>query len=145
VTAEVVLADLLARLDTSDPDGCWLVPGASARYPSVYVEGRVVLVSHLLLAVGPGQVRRHTCDLRRCVNRRHLVTGTRADNSRDMVDRGRSLRGERSPTAKLTDDQARTLRRRLTAGETGRALAREYGVSQATVSLIRHRRAWAHV
>lgn len=38
------------------------------------------------------QVVRHTCDNRRCQNPKHWLTGTQAQNLRDMVDRGRSTR-----------------------------------------------------
>ena len=151
MTPEALLeARVWPRVDRSDPDACWIWPGTtSSGYASVGYGPRGAerrfLVTHLLLDVPPGWVRRHTCDVRRCVNPRHIVPGTRQQNSRDMVERGRSLRGERSPTAKLTDLQAVLIRLRLSYGETGRALAREFGVSEATVSFIRRRRAWAHV
>lgn len=37
-----------------------------------------------------GQVIRHSCDNPPCVNPGHLLPGTKADNSRDMVDRDRT-------------------------------------------------------
>lgn len=43
---------------------------------------------------------RHTCDNRACVRPEHLKPGTQAQNMRDMVERGRSLRGERHPMRK---------------------------------------------
>jgi hypothetical protein len=40
--------------------------------------------------VPPGKIVRHTCDNPPCVNPLHLMNGTSADNSRDMVLRGRT-------------------------------------------------------
>lgn len=51
---------------------------------------------------------------------------------------------KRSTTgAKITLDDARDIRRRLAGGETGRALAREYGITPQTVSEIKLRKIWA--
>jgi|ERR1035437_238457 hypothetical protein len=36
-----------------------------------------------------GMLVRHTCDNRPCINHNHLIIGTNAENSKDMVERGR--------------------------------------------------------
>lgn len=36
-----------------------------------------------------GKIVRHKCDNPKCINPEHLITGTVADNARDMDDRGR--------------------------------------------------------
>src|ERR1035438_2085813 len=43
----------------------------------------------------PGEVVRHKCDNPPCFLYEHLERGTKADNSRDMVERGRSGRKTR--------------------------------------------------
>ena len=87
----------------------------------------------------------HTCDVRACVNPRHLWPGTNAENSRDMCAKGRQAYGERHGLAKLTEDDVREIRRRLSAGATAYRLGREYGVDDGTIRLIRDRVTWRHV
>lgn len=91
-----------------------------------------------------GKVVRHKCDNPRCVNPEHLVIGTVQDNVADRVERGRNglrYKGETNCNAVLTPDDIRAIRRRK--GERG--LAKEYGVSRMTISLIQRRERWAHI
>jgi hypothetical protein len=53
------------------------------------------------------------------------------------------LRGERSPTAKLTTDGVRAIRARLDRGETLLAIAKDYGVDFTLISAIKRRKVWA--
>lgn len=57
------------------------------------------------------RVIRHTCDNRGCVNPRHLLAGTAADNTGDMIRRGRQAipRGEERGNTKLTDRAVREI------------------------------------
>ncbi len=47
-------------------------------------------------------------------------------------------RGDEHPSSKITEDQVLEIQRRILAGERQSALAAEFGVSPATVSLIKH-------
>lgn len=87
----------------------------------------------------------HRCDNPRCVNPEHLYDGTPADNARDRNDRGRTVApsGESHHAAVLNRESAAEIRRRNAAGETGAALAREFGVSKAAVYDIIAGRTWA--
>jgi len=89
----------------------------------------------------------HACDNRACVNPDHLFLGTHAENSRDMVSKGRQRRprttaGEAHGESKLTDAAVREIR---ASSLTGRALAAKFGVSESAVSLVRRGKSWSHV
>lgn len=62
----------------------------------------------------------------------NLSWGTRQDNANDRVLHGRSPRGERSGSHKLTEQDVLEIRRRC-GHETSRQLGREYGVSHTTI------------
>lgn len=105
----------------------------------------------------------HRCDNPPCCNPAHLYLGSHKDNMGDMGarrrqwlaarrDRGEAIsapvvseerraRGERVGTSKLTADQIDAIRKDT---RKQRDVAAEYGISQAQVWRIKHRRSWAH-
>jgi hypothetical protein len=98
-----------------------------------------------------GWLVRHRCDNPPCINPEHLLIGTVADNSRDMVERGRGRSGAfksfgtSNPAAKLNDEKVREIRDGLANGESTNSLAKKFGVSQSLISCIKRRKIWAHV
>ncbi|OBP75441.1 hypothetical protein BAE42_07630 [Mesorhizobium loti] len=71
-----------------------------------------------------------------------MYWGTNADNSADMIAHGRSTRGEKQPTSKLTEDDVRAIRK-LAGSMIQREIAEKFGVHIMTVNDILHRRRWA--
>lgn len=89
-----------------------------------------------------GLIIRHKCDNPKCVNPSHLESGTRLDNQRDMVERGRSCTGTKNGVAKLTDDDIRAIR----ASDEGlTACGRRFGITYQNVWMIQTGRTWRHV
>lgn len=76
----------------------------------------------------------HTCDNRWCVNPDHLFLGTHQDNSQDMIAKGRGLVREKNGATKLTQLQVDQIQK---DGRPQRVIAREYGVSQPLISLLK--------
>jgi len=103
--------------------------------------------------IAEGMVVMHLCDNPPCYRYDHLRIGTVAENNADRAAKNRSRagwenpfwlhkRGQEHSQAKLTEDQVRSIRHRLAQGEKGYVLAAEFGVSKATVSLIKNRKLW---
>jgi hypothetical protein len=128
--------------------GCWEWQAYVMRngYGQVGYNKRVLYTHRVAweLAFGdPGEgYVLHRCDNRKCVNPEHLFLGTFQDNMDDMVSKGRHAHGKRNGHVKLTEDQVKEIR---SSEETGRALAKRFGVSEATVSMAKHRKNWAHL
>jgi hypothetical protein len=101
----------------------------------------------------------HSCDRPECVNPWHLTDATPAENTADMIAKGRSPtrdalraaalvsapRGVRQWKAKLTDDRVREIRRRAADGEKTSAIARSMGVWPITVRRVVRGSHWRHV
>lgn len=110
----------------------------------------------------------HKCDWRSCIRPDHLFLGSDADNAADRDAKGRTrspgpmnpprgdghwsrlrpeqrARGSGHGRSKLREEQVVEIRRRGANGEEHLAIAQDYGVTRATVSLILERRTWRHL
>lgn len=106
-------------------------------------KGHSRLVHHVVLEafVGPrpvGMQARHVNEREKGNNRLdNLAWGTPRENEADKIRHGTSQHGERNHRAKLTNEQADTIR---ASSDSGVSLAAKYGVSEPVVSAIRHGR-----
>jgi len=92
--------------------------------------------------IPPGMHVLHRCDNPPCINVEHLFLGTNRENIADRVNKGRSASRERAPGAKLKEADITTIRYRLSNGESGRSIARDYRVDQSTISDINTGTTW---
>jgi uncharacterized protein YerC len=132
--------------------GCWEYSGT--RNPVGY--GRVPYLTKMLyahrvsyeLANGPITDDRyvcHRCDNPPCVNPAHLFLGTHRENMDDMLAKKRNPRGSRHYRAILDEAQAVEVIQRVAGGERYESIAKSYGVTKSTVSLIWRGDQWGHV
>ena len=133
-------------------DGCWLWTGYVdvLGYGIFRFQGGPKKAHRVawILSNGPipaGKHCLHGCDVRRCVNVHHLFLGSHQENMADRDAKGRQWdrRGEKHPSAKLT--QSDVIAIRASKGVPLRVLAEQHGVSLACVDAIRCRHTWKHV
>lgn len=92
-----------------------------------------------------GRMVLHSCHNPACVNPNHLSLGDHDENMRQMREAGRSVVGEKQPAAKLNDEKVMAIRRRVGAGETLCALAKEYAVTHQVVKKAAVGQTWSHL
>ena len=97
--------------------------------------------------IAPGLMVCHRCDTRACVNPGHLFLGTAYDNSSDMDQKGRGVRGrgEKNKHAKLTKLDVLAVRFLKSSGTRTNVLAAVYGVSTGHINKIARRFLWSHL
>lgn len=152
-------AEFWSYVDIRSPDECWPWNGhvrpdtgygrfwTSKGHITAHVEAYEQTSGRIDAPRGTtGVVVRHKCDNPRCVNPGHLVPGTQAQNVQDMVDRGRSTKGqnlgEENAASKLTAKQVRAIRNDR---RTQRDIGADYGISHTMVRYIKQRKAWSHI
>lgn len=85
----------------------------------------------------------HSCGNRQCVNPRHLRWATKSENAADRLTHGTDPRGSKNGNAKLSEADVREIVS-LRGIETGRSLAKRFGVTAAQISNIQLRRQWRY-
>lgn len=146
---------LEARLDMSDPNGCWEWTTArfyfghgqfkhTGLWPSAMAASRA---AWMIYRGDPGKLHvLHRCDNPPCCNPDHLFLGTPMDNKEDARQKGRHSHGMRQPKSKLVDVdilEIRLLHERKWLGRT--AIARAYSVSKGLIDMILAGKIWTHV
>lgn len=91
-----------------------------------------------------GLLIRHTCDVKMCINPKHLITGTHQDNANDKVERDRQAKGEGNGRAVLSDMQVYDIRFNSDK-KNNSELSREYPVSRRMIQNIRQGKNWVHI
>lgn len=141
------------KLSTTD---CWEWTSYKANfgYGKLRANGREVRAHRFSYEyfVGPipnGLCVLHKCDNPPCVNPKHLYIGTKRDNARDMIERGRAYQpptqGEYNSQAKLHDGDIHVIRYLVECGLKQTHVANFLGISKHQVNSIVHKRSWAHV
>jgi hypothetical protein len=150
-----LLIRFLTRIQVGEPGACWEWQGAKLKAGyGVLQRGRrsdgLITTHRLMWELFNGEPPTldicHHCDNPGCCNPDHLFEGTHADNFRDAAKKGRMRHGEDHRSAKLTERDVRSIRKRHSLGKVNyRELGLEYGVARETIGSVLNRRSWKHV
>lgn len=134
------------------PNGdCWLWTGNLNKdgYGMLSVAGRLTRAHIISYEMHNGPVEKglcvcHFCDVRECIRPDHLWLGTPRENAADMAQKGRAavIYGEANHASRLSEVQAQGI---LSDTRKQSVIAREYGVSPATVCMIKKGLRWPHL
>jgi hypothetical protein len=135
--------------------GCFVVnsikPGNNG-YLDTRIRGKRVSLHRYMYEecfgfIPEGMMVRHKCDNRQCINPEHLELGTHQDNMRDMVERGRSMKGKGSRMSKknLTKEDVMKIKFLLGAGLKQGDIAKKFNIHKESVSFINRGKTWKNV
>lgn len=141
------------KVDKTDSCWNWLACKDKLGYGQFWFNGKTILAYRASWMINKGQIPKnlcvlHKCDNPPCVNPNHLFLGTRQDNMRDMMNKGRGAdkRGEKHHLVKLTENKVDAIRKMYAAGNiTQIILGRLFSVDQSQISHIINRVNWNHI
>ena len=134
-------------------DDCLIWPYAKNAngYAQIKIKGKNFRVSRLICEKvnGPSPTDKHdaahSCGNGHlsCINPKHLRWATRKENMRDCIKHGTTNKGTRNGKAKLSVDDIIKIRESISISQ--RTLAKQFGVSQTQISMIRSNKCWTEL
>lgn len=90
-TRQEAIAFVLEHSIPEPNSGCllWLGHTSFGGYGQTNFDGKQGYTHRLICNAQPGEVARHSCDTPCCVEKKHILRGTHADNVADKVAKGR--------------------------------------------------------
>ncbi len=168
-----------SHIKVGSSEECWEWVGSrtSKGYGHVNYKGKTGGAHRVAFTLGGGMLTTekplilHSCDNPPCCNPKHLRAGSPAENTKDMLVKGRQAMGDRhgsrthpekisrgdahrakikvvrgeQRSKKLCNANVLEIRRLRSWGEPLRTIGETFGVSDTTVSEVCRRKTWSHI
>lgn len=142
------IIERLYRKVVHSESGCWIWGGArnSGGYGHLTINGVTKTANRVSWEEHNGPIPEgmyvlHRCDVRACINPKHLFLGSAKDNTHDAISKGRLNKvGEAHHNSKLTQAQVLEIRQNSKSHED---IAKEFGISKSHVSSIKNFQRWS--
>lgn len=133
--------------------GCWLwIAATKGRgYGHMKVNGKMVGAHRISYELYIGDLNNgdnvlHRCDNMKCVNPDHLFSGSCADNTRDMIAKGRVSLGEKLKQSKVSSKNVIEIRQLYKTGRySHRKIGDMFGISKSQAGGIIRGDYWKHI
>lgn len=139
------------NINNRNPNECWLWTASlhSNGYGQAMIGKHRTGAHRLSWIIHNGPIKKglqvcHRCDIRRCVNPSHLFLGSFTQNMKDMVEKGRSGKGEKNSQAKITAEEVIKIRE-MAKNNTHSKIASIFSLSRQSIGEIINRVTWNHV
>lgn len=143
---------LIEKVTVDPKSGCWLHPGGvtKAGYAQDNWRSKREDAHRVSFRAFNGDIPDdmqvcHSCDVKICINPKHLFLGTVQVNADDKVSKDRQCRGETRPLAKLTEADVRKIRLLAAEGVSHTELAKMFNYARANVTRLVNGKIWKHV
>lgn len=87
----------------------------------------------------------HKCDVRNCINPRHLFLGTQEENMNDAKIKGRMPKGEAHYRSILSVGDVKKIKEMLERKIYMHVIAKKFGVSKSTINNIKRKTHWKSI
>lgn len=154
----------MAKVNVHSGRSCWNWAGSrsGSGYGQFWDGARSIPAHWFLLTKRPGRGKEacHRCDNKLCVRPSHIFIGTRSDNMRDCVSKGRLRptngclamlkirnvhKGVNNHQSKLTEEEATEAKNCPRKRGYATAMAKRLGVSLTVICDIRDGKRWTHL
>lgn len=149
------MGDRIAKMSIPEPNsGCWLWLGRVNQwgYGLIKINKRGQRAHresyrHFVGQIEPGLFVCHKCDVPSCVNPAHLYAGTPAQNSADMMRRGRTPKTRKGSTRVHLPMSVAEARKAViqAANLPPHVIAVAFGMEDRMVRRIKRNETWVHV
>ena len=119
-------------------------------YASLHFKGNKYLIHRLIVAIkenleysDTSWVARHTCNNKKCINEKHLISGTKSDNARDSAKFKKSTKLTEDNVKEILQSFSKYSDKLLKTFDIEHAL--KFGVSPTTIKSIRLGNTWKHI
>lgn len=154
-TKEDLIKTFWSKVDIRGEDECWEWTRGkdNGGYGAFKMPGIGVRAHRIAFVLAGGNLNQekncvcHHCDNPTCCNPNHLFSGSKADNNKDRISKGRTgtnSRGEKHCNSKLKEYEVREILAQK-GQKTQKELAAIYGVHQGTIHAIHARKNWKHI
>ncbi len=135
--------DIWKRIDKKGENECWNYIGYLRNgYGRIQINYRYYLAHRIVYediygSIPDGMCICHSCNNPSCCNPKHLYMGTQTDNMKQMVNDGRTGKGEDAGGVKLTEKSVLEIRKLYFSGEySQKKLGEIFRVTQSNISYV---------